>query len=137
MAVSLPKPAAVPQRLLKLLDLPEVDVSGIDDPEKKMRAALAQIMAGLHGQMPDALRAAQLKKPELVVQFYRDLIEFLAPKLSRMEQSGTLQHQVQHFVAVEEREVDPRAPAIELKETAPAIFEVPILQPVFDEQAGP
>ena len=102
-----PPPAAPPAEL-KLLDLPAVDVEGITDPEKKMRSALSQIMGGLHSQMPEALKAAQVKKPELVVQFYRDLIEFLAPKLSRLEQNVTGDVKHSHFVAVESREEDPR-----------------------------
>ena len=104
-----PVKAIVPKALM----FHPVDVSDIADPEKKMRAALSQLMGGMHSQMPAALQAAAEKKPELVVQFYRDLIEYLAPKLSRLEQSGTVNLQHQHFVAVEERENDPRKPPID------------------------
>lgn len=93
-----------------LIQLPAIFLDGIDanDPEKRQRAALGQLMEALHTQMPLALAKAAEKKPELVVQFYRDMVEYAMPKLSRLDQNVNANIAVTHFVAVEDREVDPR-----------------------------
>jgi hypothetical protein len=91
-----------------LINLPPLNLEGITDPEKLMKAALSQTMAALHTELPKALESIAARRPDVVIQFYRDMIEYLMPKLSRLETSGTVNVQHQHFVAVEEREKDPR-----------------------------
>ena len=91
-----------------LVTLAPLDLTGITDPEKRMKAALAQIMGGLHEQMPAILGAVAEKDPKWVATFYKDTAEYLSPKLSRSEQTLDVNQKVSHFVAVSDREVDPR-----------------------------
>lgn len=112
--------------------LPKVDLTGITDPEALMKAALSQMMAGLHTQLPIALERISIRRPDIVISFYRDMAEYLLPKLSRLEQSGTVNHKHQHFVAVEDREVDPRLPPpapIDLVKAEDGSFAVPVHEP--------
>jgi hypothetical protein len=90
-----------------LVTLAPLDLTGITDPEKRMKAALAQIMGGLHEQMPAILGAVAEKDPKWVATFYKDTAEYLSPKLSRSEQTLDVNQKVSHFVAVSDREVDP------------------------------
>lgn len=101
----------------QLMTLPQVNLAGIKD-EDQARAAVTQILAGLHDQLPRLLEQMAPWEPDKVVQFYKDMAEFVVPKLSRVEQSGTLNHNVQHFVAVEERE----APPISLRPDKDGVF---------------
>jgi len=101
----LPDPNAPPPA--PLVNLPAIDLAGITDPEKRMKAALAQIMGGLHEQMPAILGAVAQKDPKWVATFYKDTAEYLSPKLSRSEQTVDVAGSVRHFVAVESRELDP------------------------------
>jgi hypothetical protein len=119
--------AAPKDSTLALLTLPELNLEGITDPEKLMKAALSQMMAGLHSELPKALQHIAARRPDVVIQFYRDMIEYLMPKLSRLEQSGTINHQHQHFVAVEGREADPRLlPAIEGEVVEETVSALPV-----------
>lgn len=111
--------------LAPIISLPKVDLTGITDPEKLMKSAVAQMMAGLHTQLPIALERIAIRRPDIVIAFYRDMAEYLMPKLSRLEQTGTVNHKHQHFVAVEERETDPRKPPIDLKPDGSGTYVVP------------
>lgn len=91
-----------------ILALRALDLEGITDPEKRMKAALTQIMGGMHEQMPAILAAIAEKDPKWVANFYKDTAEYLAPKLSRSEQTIDSNIKVSHFVAVSDREEDPR-----------------------------
>lgn len=107
------------------LSLPPVVLDGITDPEKRMRSAMDQLMAGLHPQLPILLQRIAIRRPDLVLKFYQEMTEYTTPKLSRLEQTGTVNVKHTHFVAVEDRERDPRKPAIELVPAADGTFVVP------------
>lgn len=110
---------------LSPLELPPVVLESGQDPEKLMKSAVAQMMAGLHTQLPKALERIAIRRPDIVISFYRDMAEYLMPKLSRLEQTGQMNIKHTHFVAVEDRERDPRLPALELKPDADGTFVVP------------
>jgi hypothetical protein len=99
--------AAEKEAAEKPISLPALDLTGITDPEKRMKAALTQLMGGLHEQLPKVLELVAKKDPKCVAQFYRDMTEYLAPKLSRSEQLVDGSVKVSHFVAVTDRESDP------------------------------
>lgn len=107
-----------------ILALRALDLEGITDPEKRMKAALTQIMGGMHEQMPAILAAIAEKDPKWVANFYKDTAEYLAPKLSRSEQTLDVNQKVSHFVAVSDREEDPRRIAL----SASAVELLPALE---------
>ena len=57
------------------------------------------------------LERAAAENPLKALVLLKDLAEFYMPKLGRIEQTGTVEHKVSHFIPVTEREAPP--PAIE------------------------
>lgn len=104
------RPKKVPKERLELSAPSPVAVDASKEAEDQMRGALAQVMTWLHTEVPRLLQAIARDDPKAVLSFYRDMAEYQMPKLARNEQVGTLTHNVQHFVAVEDREIDPRLP---------------------------
>lgn len=103
-----PKKPYVDPNAPPLVSLPALDLAGITDPEKRMKAALDQLMGGLHEQMPAVLSAIAQTDPKWVANFYKTTAEYLSPKLSRAEQTVDVAGSVRHFVAVSDREEDPK-----------------------------
>jgi hypothetical protein len=53
------------------------------------------------------LEAAAKDHPLKALVLMKDIAEYFLPKLGRVEQVGTIEHKVSHFVAVTEREARP------------------------------
>ncbi len=100
--VAFPAHAMVPFTDLQPLSEDELAKIG-----ERTRGLLGAIVAGFTPKIPDLLNNLATDSPEKALKMYVELQEFLTPKLSRTETTGTVNHQAT-FVAVEARDADPR-----------------------------
>ncbi len=82
----------------------------------RVRSAMAKLLEDNAPKFQEWLAKAAEDNPLKAMVLMKDLAEFYMPKLGRIEQTGTVEHKVQHFVAVTEREQPPAA-AIEAEFT--------------------
>ena len=94
---------------LDLPPMPRVDLADATDPETRAKMATAQLLDALHVRAADMLSAMSVWEPDKALKVYTDLLEFHLPKLARTEYTGGVAHKHEHFVGVEQREVDPRS----------------------------
>jgi hypothetical protein len=109
------------------LNLGKTDVSALEDPTKKrerrrkkdsrrerqsiarVRAAIAKTLATNAPKFEAWFAEAIAQNPLKGLALYKDFMEYYMPKLGRIEQTGTVEHKVSHFVPVTEREEAPKA----------------------------
>jgi hypothetical protein len=77
----------------------------LNNAAEAAKANIAFVIANFHHNVPDLLNALALYNPEKALKLYVELLEYHTPKLARVEQAGTVEHQ--HFVHVESREERP------------------------------
>lgn len=76
---------------------------------RRVRAAMAKLLETNAPKYQEWLERAAEKDPLKALVLLKDISEFYMPKLGRIEQTGTVEHKVSHFVAVTEREERPKA----------------------------
>lgn len=82
----------------------------------RVRASMATLLEQSAPRFQEWFEKAVEDNPLKAMVLLKDLMEFYMPKLGRIEQTGTVEHKVSHFVAVTEREQPPAA-AIEAEFT--------------------
>jgi hypothetical protein len=82
----------------------------------KVRNALAQMLEDNAPQFQELFKQAAAKDPIKAMVLVKDLAEYFLPKLGRVEQVGTVEHKVAHFIAVTQREARPAALEAEFTE---------------------
>jgi hypothetical protein len=75
---------------------------------RKVRSALAKLLETNAPKYQEWLERAAEKDPLKALVLLKDISEFYMPKLGRIEQTGTVEHKVAHFVAVTDREERPK-----------------------------
>ena len=73
----------------------------------RVRASMALLLEKNADKYQKWLEEAAKTSPLKALVLMKDLAEFYMPKLGRIEQTGTVEHKVSHFVAVTEREARP------------------------------
>lgn len=74
---------------------------------RRVRAAMAKLLETNAPKYQEWLERAAEKDPLKALVLLKDISEFYMPKLGRIEQTGTVEHKVSHFVPVTEREAPP------------------------------
>jgi hypothetical protein len=77
--------------------------------KKKLVAAMTRVLMTDADKLRGWINQTAETNPGKAAALYIALLEFSAPKLGRVEQTGTVEHKVAHFVAVTEREKPPVA----------------------------
>lgn len=75
----------------------------------RVRAAMAKLLEDNADEYQEWLKRAAAEHPLKALVLMKDIAEYFLPKLGRVEQVGEVNHKVQHFVAVTERERPPQA----------------------------
>lgn len=103
--------------------VPLKDLVPLTDEQLKKASATAQgilgaVVAGFHHRVPELLQRLATWEPEKALKLYLELMEYITPRLQRVEQSGAVEHRHQVFVPVEPREQDPRVIEAEVVQVA-------------------
>jgi hypothetical protein len=75
--------------------------------KKKLVAAMTRVLMQDSDKLHVWINKTAESNPGKAAALYIALLEFSTPKQARVEQIGTVNHQVSHFVAVTEREKPP------------------------------
>lgn len=75
----------------------------------RVRASMAKMLEDNAPRFQEWLERAAEENPLKALVLLKDLAEFYMPKLGRIEQTGTVEHKVQHFIPVTERDLPPAA----------------------------
>ncbi len=75
----------------------------------RVRSAMAKLLEDNAPRFQEWLAKAAEDNPLKAMVLMKDLAEFYMPKLGRIEQTGTVEHKVQHFIPMIEREKPPEA----------------------------
>lgn len=100
---SVPAHAMVP--LKELVPLTETQLK---EASARARGILGAVVAGFHDKVPGLLDRLAERDEEKALKLYIELMEYQAPKLARVENTGQVDHRHQVFVSVEPRDEDPR-----------------------------
>jgi hypothetical protein len=73
----------------------------------RVRAAMAKLLEDNADKYQSWLEEAAKEHPLKALVLLKDLAEFYMPKLGRIEQTGTVEHKVSHFVPMIQREEPP------------------------------
>lgn len=73
----------------------------------RVRAAMAKLLEDNAEKYQGWLEEAAKEHPLKALVLLKDLAEFYMPKLGRIEQTGTVEHKVSHFVPMISREEPP------------------------------
>jgi hypothetical protein len=73
----------------------------------RVRSAMAQLLEKNAPKFEEWLARAAEENPLKAMVLMKDLAEFYMPKLGRIEQTGTVEHKVSHFVPMIQREEPP------------------------------
>jgi len=73
----------------------------------RVRSAMAKLLEENAPKFQDWLARAAEENPLKAMVLMKDLAEFYMPKLGRVEQVGTVEHKVSHFVPMIQREEPP------------------------------
>jgi hypothetical protein len=92
------------------------------NPQKVLEHQVATMIIGLYPQAQAAISTPGLLSHATLVRTFLTLLEFKLPKLARVEQTGTVNHNhaVRTFVEVEKRE----EPPTEMREMEPGVYAV-------------
>ena len=75
---------------------------------RRVRTAFATLLEKNADQYQELFTKAAEKDPMKALALMVSLAEYYMPKLGRIEQTGTVEHKVSHFVPVTEREQPPQ-----------------------------
>jgi len=73
----------------------------------RVRSAMAKLLEDNADKYQEWLEKAAQEHPLKALVLLKDLAEFYMPKLGRIEQTGTVEHKVSHFVPMIQREEPP------------------------------
>lgn len=73
----------------------------------RVRSAMAKLLEDNADKYQGWLEEAAKEHPLKALVLLKDLAEFYMPKLGRIEQTGTVEHKVSHFVPMIQREEPP------------------------------
>ncbi len=127
------KPVAGLKHLVERMDTTDVDaaVGAVRRRDRKkgskrevrsirrVRTAFAKLLETNAAQYQELFSRAAEKDPMKALALMVSLAEYYMPKLGRIEQTGTVEHKVSHFVPLIEREAPPALEAIEGEFTSP------------------
>lgn len=74
---------------------------------RRVRTAFATLLEKNAAQYQELFTKAAEKDPMKALALMVSLAEYYMPKLGRIEQTGTVEHRVSHFVPITERELPP------------------------------
>lgn len=104
--------------MVPLKDLVPLTEEQLKKASQTAQGILGAVVAGFHSRVPELLQRLATWEPEKALKLYLELMEYITPRLQRVEQSGAVEHRHQVFVPVEPREQDPRLEVIEAEVVA-------------------
>lgn len=105
--------------MVPLKDLVPLTEEQLKKASQTAQGILGAVVAGFHSRVPELLQRLATWEPEKALKLYLELMEYITPRLQRVEQSGAVEHRHQVFVPVEPRENDPRLEVIDAEVVAP------------------
>lgn len=123
--------------LVPLKDLVPLTEEQLKKASQTAQGILGAVVAGFHSRVPELLQRLATWEPEKALKLYLELMEYITPRLQRVEQSGAVEHRHQVFVPVEPRDQDPRIGAIDAEVVQEVPTSAPALPPPPIEGAGP
>ena len=94
--------------MVPLKDLVPLTEEQLKKASSAAQGILGAVVAGFHHRVPELLQRLATWEPEKALKLYLELMEYITPRLQRVEQSGAVEHRHQVFVPVEPRDLDPR-----------------------------
>ncbi len=112
--------------LVPFKDLQPLTSEELAKASDRIKGLLGAAVAGFAPRVPELLERLAHENPEKALKLFNEMQEYLVPKLTRTETSGTIDHRAT-FVPVEAREADPRPkPALPGPTTVTVIEALPL-----------